>query len=74
MRQQFGLKLVRSGLLEGIWGSEIGQIYDLRLGADYNVVAEFSAVYVREVYQRAARFLERILLYLAEGIPFAALT
>ena len=74
VHQQFGLKLVRSGLLEGIWGSEIGQLYDLRVRADYNVEVEFSAVYVREVYQRAARFLERILRYLAEDIPFAALT
>ena len=74
VRQQFGLRLVRSGLLEGIWGSEIGQIYDLRLRADYNVVAEFSAIYVREVYQRAARFLERILRYLSSGIRFAELT
>ena len=72
--QQFGLKLVRSGLLEGMWGSEIGQIYDLRVRADYNVVAAFSAVYVREVYERAARFLERILRYLSSGIPFAEQT
>lgn len=74
VHQQFGFKLVRSGLLEGIWGSEIGQIYDLRIRADYNVVAEFSAVYVREVYERAERFLERILRYLSSGIPFAELT
>ena len=74
VRQQFGLKLVRSGLLEGNWGSEIGQIYDLRVRADYNVVAEFSAVYAREVCQRAARFLERILRYLSSGTPFAELT
>ena len=66
-------KLVRSGLLEGIWGSEIGQLYDLRVRADYNVEVEFSAVYAREVYQRAARFLERILRYLSSGIPFADL-
>ena len=72
--QQFGFKLVRSGLLEGIWGSEIGQIYDLRVRADYNVVEAYSADYVRKVYQRAARFLERILRYLSSGISFAELT
>lgn len=50
VRQRFGLQLVRSGLIEGIWGSEIGRLYDLRVRADYNVEATFSAVYAREVF------------------------
>ena len=49
LRQQFGIQLVQSGLIEGTWGSEIGHLYDLRARADYNVEAEFSAVYARDV-------------------------
>ncbi len=73
VRQQFGLQLVRNGPLEGHWGSEIGNLYDLRLGADYDPQQRYSAVYVREVHQRAARFLERILRYLSSGISFTDL-
>ena len=74
VKQQFGLQLVRNGPVEGHWGREIGNLYDLRLGADYDPQQIYSAVYAREVYQRAARFLERILRYLSSGIPFAELT
>lgn len=72
--QQFGLQLIGNGLIEGFWGSEIGRLYDLRVRADYNVEAEFSAVYARDVYRRAERFMWRILRYLSSGIPFADLT
>ena len=73
VRQQFGLQLVKNGPLEGHWGREIGNLYDLRIGADYDPQQGYSAVYVREVHQRAERFLERILRYLSSGISFAEL-
>lgn len=73
VRQQFGLQLVRNGPFEGYWGSEIGNLYDLRLGADYDPQQSYSMAYVREVHQRAARFLERILRYLSSGIPIGEL-
>ena len=74
VRQQFGLQLVRNGPLEGHWGSEIGNLYDLRIGADYDPQQRYSVVYVREVHQRAERFLGRILRYLSSGIPIAELS
>lgn len=74
VRQQFGRQMVRNGPIEGHWGREIGNLYDLRIGADYDPQQRYSAVYAREVYRRAARFLERILRYLSSGIPFAELT
>ena len=73
VKQQFGLQLVKNGPLEGHWGSEIGNLYDLRIGADYDPQQRCSVVYVRDVHQRAERFLERILRYLSSGIPFAEL-
>ena len=64
---------MKNGSIEGYWGSEVGNLYDLRLRADYDVQANFTAVYVRDVCQRAERFLERILRLLAPMIPYADL-
>lgn len=74
VRQRFGRHLVQNGPIEGYWGREIGNLYDLRWKADYDAQEAFSAAYARVVYQRAERFLERILRYLSFGIPFADLT
>lgn len=73
VKQQFGLQLVKTGLIEGYWGGEIGNLYDLRLRADYDVQANFTAVHVRNVCQRAERFLQRILRLLTPTIPYADL-
>ena len=73
VRQQFGIQLVRNGPLEGHRGSEIGNLYNLRIGADYDPQQRYSVVYVRDVHQRAERFLGCILRYLSSGIPLAEL-
>ncbi len=73
VKQQFGFQLVKNGPIEGYWGSEIGNLYDLRLRADYDAQANFTAAYVRDACQRAERFLERILRLLVPVIAYADL-
>ena len=72
-RLQFGEHLVNTGLVERYWGREIGSLYELRLKADYDITEQFSEAFARSVYQRAERFLERILRLLAPVITHAEL-
>lgn len=72
--QLFGLHLIRNGVVERVWGREIGRLYDLRMKADYDIAEVFSAGLAREVCQSAERFLERIMRFLTQTIPFAELS
>ena len=70
LRMLFGRHLVQNGLVEGHWGGEIGGLYDLRRKADYDVLEIVTHAGARSAYQRAERFLERILRLLTVSTPF----
>ena len=60
VRNQFGLYIVRPGLVEPVWGSEIGRLNILRLVADYDVLATITESDARDSYDRAEAFVNRM--------------
>ena len=60
VRIQFGLHIARPGLVEGNWGSQIGNLHALRNSADYHVVRRFSEFDARDAYDRAEAFVNRM--------------
>ncbi len=60
VRNQFGLYIVRPGLVEPVWGSEIGRLNTLRAVADYDAMATFTESDARESYVSAEAFLNRM--------------
>ena len=56
----FGLHIVQAGLVEGQWGSVIGQLSDLRMDADYDVGVIFSEIDSADACQQADAFANRI--------------
>ena len=60
VRNQFGLHLVRPGLVEPNWGSEINRLNILRLAADYDVFARITESDARDAYRSAETFVERM--------------
>jgi uncharacterized protein (UPF0332 family) len=65
----FGLHLIRSGELELMWSSNLGESLDDRLAADYDASASFSSAEASQECQRTRAFLDRIHRYLlAKGL------
>ena len=60
VRSQFGLHIVTPGLIERNWGSEFGDLQDLRIAADYDVVRRFSEPNARDVLGIAEAFVNRM--------------
>ena len=60
VRNQFGLYLVRPGLVEPNWGSEISRLNLLRLVADYDVKATISESDARDAFDSAEAFVDRM--------------
>lgn len=60
VRNQFGLYIVRLGLVEPIWGSEIGRLNTMRIVADYNAMATITGSDARDAYDRAEAFVNRV--------------
>ena len=69
VRNQFGLHIARTGLIERNFASEIGRLYDLRNRADYVVDAVFGEADAQDAIGRAEAFLNRIHTLLATAIP-----
>lgn len=67
--RMFSLHLVRTGLVESQWASELGELYGLREFADYDVETEFDQVVAGNVCCRASEFLNRIRLFLPDVFP-----
>ena len=64
LRNQFGLHLVRTGLVEVDWGTCITDAFRDRLKADYEATAVFDEADVGTACDTAAAFLDRIRLLL----------
>lgn len=64
----FGLHIVKTGLVEGGWGSIIGELADLRLDADYNVSVIFTAADAATACEQADGFASRIHALLTDSI------
>ena len=64
LRNQFGLHLVRTGLIEAGWSVRIADSFRARLSADYDATAVFDETNAREACETAAAFLDRIRLLL----------
>jgi uncharacterized protein (UPF0332 family) len=64
VRRMFGLHLIRTGEIEGVWASHLGEILDDRLAADYDVETVFSSEDASQACRRAQAFLDRIRRYL----------
>ena len=62
VRNQFGLYIVRPGLVEPIRGSEIGRLntMTMRIVADYNAIATITGSDARDAYDRAEAFVNRM--------------
>ena len=60
VRNQFGMHIVRPGLVEPIWGSEIGCLNTMRIVADYNAMATITGSDARDAYDRAEAFVNRV--------------
>ena len=60
VRNQFGLHIVRPGLVEPNWGSEIGRLNTLRVVADYDVMEAFTESDARDAYDGAEAFVNRM--------------
>ena len=68
VRRMFGRHLIRSGTIEPMWASHLGESLDDRLAADYDVSTGFTADDAGQECQRARAFLDRIRRYLhAQG-------
>ena len=61
---QFGLHFVRAGLVERQWGISLRQRLDVRMRADYDVMAVFDEADAERACETAAAFLDRIRLLL----------
>lgn len=59
VKRLFGLHLVQSGLVEAEWGTFLGESYDVRLMADYDVETHLSETDAEEARDRASAFLVR---------------
>jgi uncharacterized protein (UPF0332 family) len=69
VRRMFGLHLIRSGEIEPVWSSNLGESLDDRLAADYDASASFSSAEVSQECQRTRAFLDHIHHYLlAKGV------
>ena len=65
----FGLHLIRSGEIESMWSSNLGESLDDRLAADYDASVFFSSAEASQECQRTRAFLDRIHRYLlAQGL------
>lgn len=60
VKRLFGLHLVQSGLVEAEWGTFLGESYDVRLMADYDVETHLSERDAQEACERARAFLTRV--------------
>jgi uncharacterized protein len=60
VRRMFGLHLIRSGEIESMWSSNLGESLDDRLAADYDASASFSFAEASQECQRTRAFLDRI--------------
>ena len=60
VRNQFGLQLVLTGLIESEWGARISKSFDERMKADYDASAMFDETDAGRACDIAAAFLERI--------------
>ena len=60
VRNQFGMHIVRLGLIEPVWGSEIGRLNIIRVVADYDVMETFTESDARDAYGSAEAFMNRI--------------
>ena len=65
----FGQHIVLPGLVERMWGQEIGSLSGLRMDADYDVDITFNEPDGRSAYNRAEAFLNRIRPIVATAIP-----
>ena len=69
VRRMFGLHLIRSGEIESMWSSNLGESLDDRLAADYDASASLSSAEANQECQRTRSFLDRIYRYLlAKGL------
>ena len=69
VRRMFGLHLIRSGEIESMWSSNLGESLDDRLAADYDASVFFSLAEASQECQRTRAFLDRIHHYLlAKGL------
>ena len=64
VRRMFGRHLIRSGAIEPIWATNLGESLDDRLAADYDVSTRCTADDARQECQRTWAFLDRIRRYL----------
>ena len=64
VRRMFGLHLLRSGEIEPVWSSNLGESLDDRLAADYDDSTSFSSVDATQECQHTREFLDRIRRYL----------
>ena len=64
VRRMFGRHLIRSGAIEPIWASNLGESLDDRLAADYDVNTRCTANEASQECQRTRAFLDRIRRYL----------
>ena len=60
VRNQFGLHIVRLGLIEPVWGAEIGRLNTLRIVADYNAMSMITESDARDAYGSAEAFMNRV--------------
>lgn len=56
----FGLHIVNTGLIEGTWGSVIGQLSAMRQDADYDIRVIFTEADASRACQQADAFANRI--------------
>ena len=64
VRRMFGRHLIRSGAIEPIWATHLGESLDDRLAADYDVNIRCTADDASQECQRTRAFLDRIRRYL----------
>jgi uncharacterized protein (UPF0332 family) len=64
VRRMFGRHLIRSGAIEPMWASNLGESLDDRLAADYDVSTRCTADDASQECQRTRAFLDRIRRYL----------
>ncbi|MDE2684101.1 MAG: HEPN domain-containing protein [Chloroflexota bacterium] len=68
LTSMFGLHIVQAGLVEGHWGSTVGQLSALRMAADYDVEVVFAAADADGTYEQAVGFVSRIHTLLSDSI------
>ena len=68
LTSMFGLHVVQTGLVEGHWGSVIGQLSALRLDADYDIRVFFGEADAANAYEQADGFVNRIHALLTDTI------